>query len=440
MRVTARVIVAIAAIAVGLLPAVPAAALQSSLSQAAEALRTDTVYVAPGAESVLSSNDAARLRDRIRASGAGPMRIAVLPESALDEAGGDAAATLRRIALDVREPGTYAVVVGSQFRAGATGGVLPPGQAGKLASEAFQSRRSQGVDAVLAEFVGRVADERRSGTTGGREIGRDRDGGGGGGGLFLLLLLGIPMAIFGARRLGRRREERAQLQEVKEFAREDLIALGEDIRALELDVEMPDADPAAKKDYDRAVECYTAADEAWDRARRAEDMEHVTSALEEGRYAMTAARARLEGSAVPERRPPCFFDPRHGPSTTDAEWAPAGGAPRPVPVCAADAQRLEDGLYPDVRQVTVGGQAMPYWNAGPAYMPWAGGFFGSGLLPGLFIGSMLGGGLGLFGGLTADAFAHDHGGDMAGDFGGGFGGGDFGGGDFGGGDFGGGDF
>ena len=423
MRTSTVVLAIVTMAAASLLPA-SAAALQSSLSQAADALRTDTVYVAPGAESELSRDDAARLRDRIRASGAGPLRIAVLPESALDAAGGDADAALRRIALDVREPGTYALVVGSQFRAGATGGVLPPGEAGRLATESFESRRSQGVDAILTEFVGRIADERRSGTMRGRDTGRDGEGGGGG--LFLLLLLGIPMAIFGVRRLGRRREERAELQEVKEFAREDLIALGEDIRALELDVDMPDADPAAKKDYARAVECYTAADDAWDRARRAQDMEHVTSALEEGRYAMTAARARLEGSAVPERRPPCFFDPRHGPSTTDAEWAPAGGAPRAVPVCAADAQRLEDGLYPDVRQVTVGGQSVPYWNAGPAYMPWAGGFFGSGLLPGLFIGSMLGGGLGLFGGLTADAFGHDHGGDMAGDFGGGdFGGGDF---------------
>ncbi|MDQ4049839.1 MAG: hypothetical protein M3131_10750, partial [Actinomycetota bacterium] len=287
--------------------------------------------------------------------------------------------------------------------------------------------RGQGTDAVLADFVRRVADARRGEAAGGRE-GRDGGGGGGGGGGFLLLLLGIPLAIFGVGRLRRRREERAELAEVKQFAREDLVALGEDIRALDLDVEMPDADPEAKQHYARAVECYEAADDAWDSARSVEDMERVTSPLEEGRWAMTAARARLEGRPAPERRPPCFFDPRHGPSTTDAEWAPAGGAPRPVPVCAADAQRLEDGLDPDVREVTVGGQAMPYWNAGPAYMPWAGGFFGSGLLPGLFIGSMLGGGLGLFGGLTADAFADD------------YGGGDFGGGDFGGGDFGGGDF
>jgi hypothetical protein len=102
-----------------------------------------------------------------------------------------------------------------------------------------------------------------------------------------------------------------------------------------------------------------------------------------------------------------------------------------VPVCAADLQRIEDGLEPDSRQVPMDGQMVPYWAAGPAYMPWAGGFFGGGLLPGLFLGSMLGGGFGFGGGMMGDPTG---GGDF-GDFGGGdlgdFGGGGFG--DFGGG-------
>ncbi len=84
-----------------LLPA-PAAALQGSLSQAAEALRGDTVYVDPAAEGTLSPAEADRLRERIRAAGAGPIRVAVLPERALDQAGGDAGAALREIALAVR--------------------------------------------------------------------------------------------------------------------------------------------------------------------------------------------------------------------------------------------------------------------------------------------------------------------------------------------------
>jgi hypothetical protein len=136
---------------------------------------------------------------------------------------------------------------------------------------------------------------------------------------------------------------------------------------------------------------------------------------------MAVADATVEGRPVPERRPPCFFDPRHGPSTRDVEWSPDGGAPRLVPACEADAQRVERGEEPHSRQVASRGAMMPYWAAGPMY----GGYFG-GFLAGLLIGSMFGG----WGGGSYDAGG-------SGDSGGGdFGGGDFGGG--GGGDFGGG--
>ena len=95
-----------------------------------------------------------------------------------------------------------------------------------------------------------------------------------------------------------------------------------------------------------------------------------------------------------------------------------------VPACEADAQRVERGEDPEAREVTVGGQRMPYWAAGPMYAPFMGGFYGAGILPGLMIGHDARQRLGP----TADTGGGD------------FGGGDFGGGDFGGGDFGGGDF
>ena len=229
------------------------------------------------------------------------------------------------------------------------------------------------------------------------------------------------------------------MAELKENVRDDLVALGDDIRALDLDVEMPGVDPGAKADYGRAVEGYDRANALWQRARTPEDFEPVGAALEEGRFAMASAKARMEGRAAPERTPPCFFDPRHGPSAREVEWAPGDGAPRLVPACEADAQRVERGDDPEAREVMVGGQRTPYWNAGPAYAPFAGGFFGGfggGLFPGLMVGTLLGSSFGGWG--AADAYgAGEGGGDWGGggDFGGG--GGDFGGG---GGDFGGGDF
>jgi hypothetical protein len=415
--------VLLSVLAVSLVAAAPARA-QGTLTEAAQALRDSPVYVDPGAERALTDRQATRLRDLIAEEHAGPMYVAVLPASARDEAGGDPSAALLEIAQEVREPGTYAGVIGDSFRAGSAGVDVP---ASELARQALDAHAADGTFAVLRDFVRRAGDARAGGGSSG-----DGDGGGG---FPVVLLLGVPLALFAlSRRRRRKREEermRAELEEVKQVAREDLVALGEDIRALDLDVQMPDADAEGKQHYDQAVERYGEAEQALDRARRPEDIEAVTSALEEGRWAMAAAKAELAGGQAPERRPPCFFDPRHGPSVADVEWAPPGGQPRPVPVCAADLQRIQDGIDPEARQVPVGGQMVPYWAAGPAYMPWAGGFFGGGLLPGLFLGSMLGGGFGMFGdGMGDDAFAGD-----AGDFGGGdladFGGGDFG--DFGGG-------
>ena len=411
-----------------LVAAAPAHA-QGTLSEAARALDTDPVYVDPDAERALTDAEVGRLRDAIREQEAGPLYLVVLPQSAADEAGGDPSNALREIAQELREPGTYAGVIGDSFRAGSVGVDVP---ASELARESLDARATEGTVAVLSDFIERVGEARTG--SGGSSGGGGGSEGGGGFPWFLVLLIGLPLAALGlsARRRRKREQEyeRAQLEEVKQVAREDLVALGDDIRALDLDVELPDADPEGKQHYNQAVERYTEAEQALDRAQRPEDIEPVTSALEEGRWAMVAAKEELAGRQAPERRPPCFFDPRHGPSVGDVEWAPPGGQPRPVPVCAADLQRIEDGLDPESRHVPMDGQMVPYWAAGPAYMPWAGGFFGGGLIPGLFLGSLLSGGM-FGGGMVEDPTG---GGDF-GDFGGGdlgdFGGGDFG--DFGGG-------
>ena len=456
--VTSRALhsLALAIVVLGLVApgALAQAVATRTIDRAVEALRADPIYVDPEAEAQLDEGTAAQIRRRIEERGTGPMYIAVLPDDARNEAGGDASAVALRVGNGVRQPGTYLVVVGNTLRAAATRGILERGQAGELAAAAGRAHSDEGLGPILLDFVDRVGEARGGG--GGLDRGSDGgesrggEGGGLGGGL-LLALLGGAAAIFGLRRFARRRQQRqevdAQMEEVRETARDDLVALGDDIRALDLDVEMPDADPQGKRDYERALQCYQTASTRLDQARRPEDLEAVATALEEGRYAMAAAKAELAGLEPPERRPPCFFDPRHGPSVRDVEWAPPGGEPRPVPACAADALRVEEGDEPAAREVMVGGRPTPYWNAGPAYGPWAGGFFGGvggGLLPGLFLGSMLGGGLGL--GFPDHAQGYEgEGGDFGGgDSGGGdfglddFGGGDFGGGDFGGGDFGGG--
>ena len=379
------------------------------IDRTATALQSNPVYVDPSAEKSITSAQAERLRTEIETKGHGPIYIAVLPNAAIDEAGGDAVGVANELHRQLGNPGVYAVVAGGHFRALSSD--LGEGKAGKLATQAFNAHRNDGIAATLVDFVDRVGAE-RSGKGGGRSFRSV--------GLFPILLIG-GILFFGYRKLKVRRADSDRFREVRETAREDLVALAEDVQGLEQKVE---TNEPAKRDYLAALEQYSRASDAFDRARTPAQLAPIAEALEEGRYLMASAESRLEGKEPPERRPACFFDPRHGPSVRDVEWTPPGGQPRQVPACAADAVRIEDGEEPASRQVRAGGQLTPYWAAGPMY----GGYFG-GFFPGFLLGDVLTGGFGGpldGGGGTAGS---DFGG-MGGDFGGDFGGGDGGGGDF----------
>jgi hypothetical protein len=447
-----------------LLAAAPAAAARY-VDAAADGLRADHVYVDQGAAAIVAEEDAVGLRDAVAEAGT-PIYIAVLPAAARQEAGEDTVMLAQRIAAKVAQPGAYMVIAGNQWAAGSAGGTLPEGRARALGEAAFGAHRGN-APAALAQWVQGVAAAAEGGQAqpgdaaqGGQETVGGGDTGGGRGGatgtvlgvaVVTLLLVGGGALIFGARR--RRRERERELAEVKTVAQEDLVALGEDIRALDIDTSMPGADPEAVRHHAEAVDAYQRAARILDRAARPEDLAGMSAALEGGRFSMASARAILEGRPPPERRPPCFFDPRHGPSTEDVEWTPPGGIPRTVPACAADAQRIRDGVDPDSRQVLTGaGGRVPYYNAPGYYAPFMGGYFGGfGGLGGLFTGFLLGSALGGWGGYPVyvggdaggdggDGGGEGDGGGDAGDAGGDWGGGDWGGGDWGGGDFGGGDF
>lgn len=243
---------------------------------------------------------------------------------------------------------------------------------------------------------------------------------------------------------GHKSRREREWEEVRSSAQDDLVALGDEVRSLDIDIQMPSVSEPAKQRYEQALQAYQRASEIFDRAKRPEDLAPVSETLEEGRYAMSCANALLAGKEPPERRAPCFFDPRHGPSTEEVDWSPPGGAPRPVPACAADAVRIKDGFEPHGRQVPVNGRMTDYWNAPRHYGPYAGGYFngfgGGGLVKGLLVGSALGAGLGFGAAGLGEMF---DGGDDGGGWGEGDGdGGDDGGWDDGGGgdDFGGGDW
>ena len=220
--------------------------------------------------------------------------------------------------------------------------------------------------------------------------------------LVVLLLLAAVLVVVGwTSKVGKQRalaRKNAELEPVRKLAFEDVTALGVELQELDLELAGRELDGGERADYQRALDAYESAKTASDNIAEPEHVRHVTEILEDGRYAIACVRARVAGESLPTRRPPCFFDPRHGLSVADVPWTPPGGAQRDVPACALDAERVRAGAEPDSRMVMVGSQRVPYYQGGRAYQPYAAGYFGGfGPMDWMFMGLMFGG----FGGFDA---------------------------------------
>ena len=416
------VALAVAVIAV-LSTGVPRAEAASSISTVAQALRKSPVYVDPAASAQLSSADAASLARTIENADK-PLFVAVLPANF----------PTQNLFTDLRTAtgvtGAYAVRLGDRFDARADSSVLSRTAVHNLVTSV------QGED--TATQLGDFADRALPTMRGSAPASWGASGRSGGVPSTALITVAVLLVVCGAgayamvRRTRRRREteQRAALEKLRVVVDEDITAFGEELSRIGFDPRGPDATEPAREDYTRALDAYEEAKSTMSAARHPGEVRRVSEALERGRFDLATLDARLKGEPLPERRPPCFFDPRHGPSAKDVRWTPPdGGTERSVPVCAADATRLADGEEPLTRQVGTATGPRPYWDAGPVLAPWAAGYFGGGLLPGMLMGTVLGSSL----------FAPFGYGDPGGDFDGGdFSGGDFSGGDFDSRDFGGG--
>ncbi len=155
--------------------------------------------------------------------------------------------------------------------------------------------------------------------------------------------------------------------------------------------------------HEEAQKAHQRAEHQLKRAKHPEQLAAISELLEVGRYQLAAAAALIQREPIPERRPPCFFDPRHGPSATAVKWAPKGGEPRLVPVCAACAKLIEDRAEPQARRVRRlhDDDTWYWWNLPGFYGPWASGYYqdfgGGNLINGLLVGSGLGAAIGIGG-------------------------------------------
>ncbi|MBR8639476.1 hypothetical protein KEF29_09615 [Streptomyces tuirus] len=437
MRTVVRLlIVPVAAVLAVLMVGAPGAHAATDVSKVAEELRESPVYVDPAASGQLAASDAEALADKIKDADK-PLFVAVLPADQPTED------LFRNLRTETGVTGLYGIRVGQEFDARADSAVMSRQAVSNLVTAVQDAGDAK---AQLNDFVD---DALRN--VGGTAPSSWSDGSGSDVPVGGLITFGALAAAGGAgayalvRRNRRRHEEeqRAALEKLRVVVDEDITAFGEELDRLDFHPGEPGADDAMRGDYERALDAYEQAKSLMAAAARPEDVKAVTEAVEDGRFLLARLAARRAGGPLPERRPPCFFDPRHGPSVADAGWTPPGGTEREVPVCAADRTRLAEGRDPVIREVDTDYGRRPYWEAGPAYGPWAGGYFGAGLLPGLLVGTMLGSmmagpayaadygsGYGDFGGYEGgDVSGADFDtGDFGGGFGGGLGGGDFGGG------------
>jgi uncharacterized membrane protein YgcG len=437
-------------LALGVLAALWLVPAQAGASTLADCLAEQHVCVADSARSLVSQSQKAQLEQQI---GGDDIYLVVAPSGS---SGYNSAMSKIISDLSGHEQFTVGFLDSSrpEHFGAYNSGMLPPHGAAAIATRVVQQHEAdKNIDAALSDFVTDV--QQQAGTGSGEAAGGSashtlRNS------LIVLgviVLLGLLGFFVIWRPIRRRRQQ--ELKDAKLAAQDDLIALSTRLTDRDSDVSIQN-NPEAAEEQAAALAAYERGTTALDAARSVKDMGAVSRAIAAGQYHLASADALAAGQSRPERRPACFFDPRHGMSVRDVYWTPANGGPgRTVPACSDDARKVDNGIEPELRNVEVNGTPVSYVNAGFAPSYWGGFGFGPGLFTGFLLGEALspfpfgggyydgGAGYGDGGGYgDGDPGGDDGGGDFGGgDFGGGdFGGGDFGGGDFCGGDFGGGDF
>lgn len=181
------------------------------------------------------------------------------------------------------------------------------------------------------------------------------------------------------RRASSRRTDRLRTAEVfrlnRHLADQDVTRFGEELMDLHVETMTTDLDPAMRDNYQLALDSYEDAKGALAATTTPEDVTGVVRTLADGRFHLASVLARRDDAPLPERREPCFFDPGHGPASRDVTWTPPGGVEREIPVCFRDAERLSAGEAPQPRLVRLGDRHVAWYAAGPAYGPWATGWY-----------------------------------------------------------------
>lgn len=188
-------------------------------------------------------------------------------------------------------------------------------------------------------------------------------GGGGGSGLIFLLVIVavIGLVIFFVVRSSRK-TRKSELDRAREEIQSQLDAMANDVLDLADRVKVSEG-AEARSHFEKGSATYSAATDAFDEAESLEQLEALSSQLDDAAWELDAAEAILEGEDPPpkpakEAPARCFFDPTHRGPMEQAKIETSAGD-RTVMVCRQDAERLRRGQRPDSRMIDVGGKRIP---------------------------------------------------------------------------------
>lgn len=305
-----------AAAALVVLLLLPSEALAGSTArEVAAALRTDPIYVAPDQAELLTPAERGRLRLRIVDRAIGRMQIAVVPGASAERAGGlDAYANAVDQAMPGRR-GALVVTTGTAFHVITSHPVVEPTLA--ALRTAVANNRGKGLDAQLLAAVDGIAEVDPGGSadlspSGPAPAGPEPGGPSTSGDQLLddvgdsvrlgvliaaaAVALPFVLAAIGLTLMWRRRraaaEEREQL--TTRDTRDELVAFGEEIRALDLDVDMPGVSQAARDECERALGLYDRANRLLSGDDPSEvELSEARRAIDEGRAVARRLERRL---------------------------------------------------------------------------------------------------------------------------------------------------
>lgn len=312
-----RVLAGPAAIAATLALA-PAASGSEYSESVARGIEREIVYVDSKAKPRLSTAEVGAIRIQITRKAIGRIKVAVVPERRAEEEGG-ASGLAAAVARDIDLRGTLLVVAGSSIHALTSHPASD--QTVATVREAFERNEGDRGDQIRAAVNGIAAvdpgpsADQRSSSGGGAAPGLP---GGSGEDFFdeindavkfttivVGVVIALPFVAVFLWLLLRFRRARKEQDEDWDFAQEqlrtELIELGDEIRALDVDTSMPGANALGIADYEAAITQYDRANMALERAPENPRLRvaEARSALKEGKRRMADAKVRLGITPIP---------------------------------------------------------------------------------------------------------------------------------------------